>query len=213
MLTHMPTIPEVQHPTRRELLHRLASMTDERPKGRRAIEAGPIGQTVAKNLVRFRKYRGLTTRQLAQELERAGRPIPSSGITRMEKGERHVTVDELVALALVLDVSPPLLLLPTERPEVPGDSRGERIPLTWSVTAPWETAWRWMHGQRPARDASQREIRGFWFENRPYESDNPEDEAKLVMRARIQGTWPPVRDNAPSGQPMTGNGWAEGDGE
>lgn len=213
MLSHMATIPEVERPTRRELLHRLTSMTDERPKGRRAIEAGPIGQTVAKNLVRFRKYRGLTTRQLSGALERAGRPIPSSGITRMEKGERHVTVDELVALAYVLDVSPPLLLLPTERPEVPGDSRGERIPLTRAISTPWETAWRWMHGQRPVRDTSQREIRGFWFQNRPYESDNPEDEAALVMSARIQGAWPSVTDNARSDQPVIGNRWAEDDDE
>ncbi|MDG9706618.1 helix-turn-helix domain-containing protein, partial [Streptomyces sp. DH37] len=69
--------------------------------GRRAIEAGPTGKTVATNIARLRKVRGLTTRQLSGELERNGRYIPASGITRMEKGDRQVTADDLVALAAV----------------------------------------------------------------------------------------------------------------
>jgi transcriptional regulator with XRE-family HTH domain len=204
-------IPDPPPLSRRELLLRVVPMS-EHPKGRQAIEAGPVGGTVAKNLLRIRTYRGLTTRQLSGELERIGRPVPASGITRMEKGQRQVTVDELVALAIVLEVSPTLLLLPIDRPETPGDSRGERIPLTKLISAPWETVWRWMHGQRPLKDSSAREIRGFWFTNRPYESDNPEDEAALVMSARVQGAWAPVSDRRSQEERSTEpHGWPGGE--
>ncbi|MER5352773.1 helix-turn-helix transcriptional regulator [Kitasatospora sp. NPDC002551] len=86
----------------------------EQPKGRRAIETGPTGMTVAHNLSRLRKMSQLTTRQLSAKLEQRGRPIPASGITRMEKGERQVTVDDLMALAVALGVSPLTLLLPAD---------------------------------------------------------------------------------------------------
>src|SRR3954454_23683106 len=42
----------------------------------------------------------------------AGRPILASGLGKIESGERRVDVDDLVALAVALDVSPVRLLLP-----------------------------------------------------------------------------------------------------
>lgn len=80
------------------------------PQGRRAIEAGPVGEVVSGNLLRLRSQQGLTTRALADALERVGRRIPASGITRMEKHQRQITVDDLMALAKVFDV-PVLSLL------------------------------------------------------------------------------------------------------
>lgn len=43
-----------------------------------------------------------------------GREIPPLGLRRVESGDRKVDVDDLVALALALDVSPLALLLPSE---------------------------------------------------------------------------------------------------
>lgn len=86
----------------------------EQQYGRRAVETGPTGRTAAENLARLRKARGLSTRQLAAALERAGRSVSPSGISRMEKAERHMTVDDLIALAVVLNVNPSALLLPRD---------------------------------------------------------------------------------------------------
>lgn len=93
--------------------------------GRRAVEVGPTGRTVAKRLADLRKVRGYSTRQLATELTAKGRSISPSGITRMEKGERVVTADDLTALAAVFGVSPVSLLLPlTTTAETPVEITG-----------------------------------------------------------------------------------------
>ncbi|MFJ9340210.1 helix-turn-helix domain-containing protein [Streptomyces sp. NPDC101733] len=115
----------------------------EQQRGRRAIETGPTGKTVADNLARLRKVRGFTTRQLSGLLERNGRPIPASGITRMEKAERQVTVDELVALAVALRVNPAALLLP---PTTEGD-----FEVTGAGRVNAQILWEWSDGERPLR--------------------------------------------------------------
>lgn len=120
----------------------LLSMSEQQ-RGRRAIEVGPTGRTVAENLVRLRERRGLTTRQLSGMLERAGRPIPASGITRMEQAKRGVTTDELVALAAALNVSPAALLLPP-------DAR-QPIEITGAGEVDGFVAWQWMWSAQPLR--------------------------------------------------------------
>lgn len=132
--------------TRRSLLLTLTPMTEQQ-KGRRAIENGPTGKHVASNLARLRKRSGLTTRQLATVLERAGRPIPASGITRMEKGERVVTADELAALSVVFGVSPSALLLPLE------DSPRQQVAITGAGEVPADIAWAWASNKRPLQIA------------------------------------------------------------
>lgn len=117
----------------------------EHRNGRRAIETGPTGMTVAENLARLRKVRGFTTRQLSGSLEQAGRYIPASGITRMENAERHVTADELVALAAVLGVTPSALLLPLK------DATNDTIAISGAGEVPADVAWDWMDGKRPLR--------------------------------------------------------------
>lgn len=51
---------------------------------------------------------------LTELLEKAGHPIAPLGLRRIEAGERRVSVDDLVALAVVFDVSPLTLLLPAD---------------------------------------------------------------------------------------------------
>lgn len=73
---------------------------------------GPVSRYVADNLVRLRMDRSLSTTRLSAALKEIGHSIPATGITRIEKGQRRVDVDDLVALAVVLKVSPTALLLP-----------------------------------------------------------------------------------------------------
>ncbi|MGO1399578.1 MAG: hypothetical protein ACTHVO_14380 [Brevibacterium yomogidense] len=54
----------------------------------------------------------LTFAEMSRQLESRGRPIPPLGLRRIEAGERRVDVDDLMAIAVVLDVSPMRLLLP-----------------------------------------------------------------------------------------------------
>lgn len=72
--------------------------------GRKAIIVGSVGDQVRANLLRLRTVRRLSTRALADSCKRHGRYIPPTGITRIEKGERRVDVDDLLVLAQALQV-------------------------------------------------------------------------------------------------------------
>ena len=70
--------------------------TDPICRSKRAF--GVVGRYVIENLEDLRVARRLTYRQLADRLEKLGRPIPTLGLSRIEKGNRRVDVDDLVAL-------------------------------------------------------------------------------------------------------------------
>lgn len=74
---------------------------------------GPVGENVRLNMRKLRGHR--TYQSVSEALEVAGRPIAPLGLRRIERGERHVDADDLVALAKVFGVSPVTLLSePTE---------------------------------------------------------------------------------------------------
>ncbi|MGW5386739.1 helix-turn-helix domain-containing protein [Nocardia sp. NPDC003963] len=73
---------------------------------------GATGNTVRVNIARYRNRMNLGYADLARSLEALGRPIPVLGLSRIERGERRVDVDDLMALAVALGVSPTSLLLP-----------------------------------------------------------------------------------------------------
>jgi transcriptional regulator with XRE-family HTH domain len=128
---------------------------------------GSVGQRLAKEVARLR---GRTTvRELSARLTKLGRPILPSGITKIEQGTRRVDVDDLVALAVALKVTPTRLLLgppPTDGPHDPAheeawewadweDSQGRKrqpIPLIRLAPElalePWD-AWPWALGEVP----------------------------------------------------------------
>jgi transcriptional regulator with XRE-family HTH domain len=121
-------------------------MTDEqRRRGPAATQVEATGQSVQANVARLRKARSLTTYQLAKLLADAGRPIPQSGISRIESGARRVDVDDLMALAAVLNVSPSALLLPLD------DAPTSNINITGAGSVPADVAWDWVDGERPLR--------------------------------------------------------------
>jgi transcriptional regulator with XRE-family HTH domain len=108
---------------------------------------GPPSERVAANIRRIRRERELTTAALSQRLAAIGHPIADTGITKTEKGTRRVDVDDLVAFALVLGVTPNTLLMPQP------DGLGPWGPhyLTPAVRGSDEDLWLWAQGERPIR--------------------------------------------------------------
>ncbi len=123
-------------------------MTDD-SAARGPIPLGPVGRYVISNLERLREQRGLTYRQLSDRLTAIGRPIPTLGLSRIEKGNRRVDADDLVALCVALEVSPAALLLPPD----PGGDVDDEIELTERLSVPGSAARRWAAGHTPLPDS------------------------------------------------------------
>jgi hypothetical protein len=121
----------------------------------------------------------MSTSALSERLRRLGRPIWPTGITKIEAGRvedgegvRRVDVDDLIALALALDVSPNRLLLPESATD-------EQIDLTPRTRASSLALWRWATGDEELRldvghkDPSVRldldRTERFRTENRPHD--------------------------------------------
>jgi len=94
------------------------------------------GTAVARNI---RRLRGdMQYVKLAARLEDLGRPIPTLGLRKIESGGRRVDVDDLVALAVALEVSPETLLMPY------AENADDEVQITgWHPMAAGEV-WRWM---------------------------------------------------------------------
>lgn len=108
-------------------------------------DLGPTGQTVADNVQRLRTRLNLTYAELSRRLETAGRPIPVLGLGRIEKGERRVDADDLMALAVALEVSPlTLLMTDTDSDDKPVHATGFDAPITAGQV------WNWLRADRPA---------------------------------------------------------------
>lgn len=168
----------------------LLFMSDEKRRPRPAAQYGPTAAAVAANVERFRRARGMTIYSLSGALSEAGRPITPSAIAKIEKQQRQVTVDDLTALADVLDVSPVALLLP-RMPDEP-------VSITPTKAVPWQVAWRWLLGEQPAftpdgdddprsaRDWPERRRR-FIAENQPHRNPDILRELAQYVRARLDG--------------------------
>jgi ADP-ribose pyrophosphatase YjhB (NUDIX family)/transcriptional regulator with XRE-family HTH domain len=107
------------------------------------VPLGPVGGYLIENLKELRAARRLTYKDLAERLARLGRPIPTLGLSRIEKRTRRVDVDDLVALALALGVNPTALLLPRT------DNEASAVSLTTNQQVTAEEAWAWAAGQIP----------------------------------------------------------------
>lgn len=66
----------------------------------------------------FRASRGLSQTALAERLTELGMKVDGTAVTRMERGTRAITVNELVTLAEALDVSLQRLMQEVPMPEV-----------------------------------------------------------------------------------------------
>ncbi len=97
---------------------------------------GKTGATVAKNIRAIRRTRGLAYTELAAKLKDLQREIPTWGLRKIESGGRRVDTDDLIALAIALDVFPSTLLMPesanaTDTVEVTGVDGGIEARRWW----------------------------------------------------------------------------------
>lgn len=112
--------------------------------GSREVARGPVADRVAENIRALRETRNRTQQQLADALGAVGRPMLASGVSKIEKGERRVDVDDLVAFALALDVTPNRLLL------TGAAENDHKVALTVTEAATESWAWRWAaEGEMP----------------------------------------------------------------
>jgi hypothetical protein len=102
---------------------------------------GPAGEVLAGNIYRIRKTQRIGYMELSRLLADVGRPIPELGLRRIEKGERRVDFDDLLALAYVLKVCPVDLM-------VSGDvADGDPYPITATRTYESGSVRDWISGQ------------------------------------------------------------------
>ncbi|GAA2750220.1 helix-turn-helix domain-containing protein [Amnibacterium kyonggiense] len=111
------------------------------PERQRGNEIGPTGLTVAFNLRRLRTSAGLDLRLMSKRLSDLGRPISPAALSRIENLERRVDSDDLVVMALALEVNPNALLLP------PTGHPAKVIELGPTVRVNADEAWRWARGE------------------------------------------------------------------
>lgn len=81
--------------------------------------------------------------QLSRQLVKAGRGIPPLGLTRIESGSRRVDADDLVALAIALNVSPITLLMPAA-----ADPDSD-VQVTAERKTSAKRMWSWLNGGYP----------------------------------------------------------------
>lgn len=100
------------------------------------------GELVARNVRRIRELRDLKQAQLARRLGWSKQTL-----SKLETGARNITVDDLLALALVLHVAPVVLMIPDE------DDEALRVTLgddpddpDWAVGLSSAEAYGWMTG-------------------------------------------------------------------
>lgn len=120
-----------------------ANETGGTSRPRRANELGPTGSRLAENVKMLRERLPLTTEQLAERVTGLGRPVRANTITKIEKGQRRVDIDDAMALAIALEVNLTTLVLPYT-------TKGT-VQLTETTTIDAADAWNWADGRRPLR--------------------------------------------------------------
>lgn len=114
------------------------------------IDFGPTGATAGRNVRRARNARGLSVYRLSELMTKAGRRINPDAISKLERGERRIDVDDLVALAIVLGVPLASLILPVEAEPT------DMVEVTGGGMVPASQAWRWALGIGPLHEGDTR---------------------------------------------------------
>ncbi|MFE2520400.1 helix-turn-helix domain-containing protein [Streptomyces mirabilis] len=81
----------------------------------RPLEIGPAGIHAARTIEILRTERGLSQRQLAGRVTALGHPMSNTMLSCIERAQRRCDVDDLIAIAEALLVSPLVML---QRPTV-----------------------------------------------------------------------------------------------
>ncbi len=86
--------------------------------GSRPLAARAPGEVFRHRLREAREARGMSQRELVMRVNSSlGLDMKQPTVTRIERGERKVTLDEMVVFALALDVAPVHLLVPIDSDE------------------------------------------------------------------------------------------------
>jgi transcriptional regulator with XRE-family HTH domain len=145
---------------------------------KREMEPGATAERAAGNLAEVRTAgRHMSQADLAERIIQLGRPMSASVVSKTEKLDRRIDVDDLMAFAVALGVTPNRLLLP-------GNVRDdEPVELLPEVRVSAMDAWKWATGDGPlpngwAPEEMQILIRDdferlFNYENRPHDRPDP----------------------------------------
>lgn len=118
---------------------------------------------------RLRLRKEWTSQQkLADRLSELGHAIDRSALARIERGTRGVPLDEALAIAAALEVSPLSLVLPAES--------GDPIAITPSIVVTSAEARAWLRGDEPL-PGQDREF---------FEQELPVEWIDVLVRRRIQ---------------------------
>lgn len=90
-----------------------------------------------RNIKRIREGQRLTYVELVERLASIGRPIPILGLRRIERGERRVDLDDLLALAKALRVNPVDLMVPADLADEEPYSVAPEVPTTAATARNW----------------------------------------------------------------------------
>lgn len=105
------------------------------------------GEAVRSNIRRIRdEVLRIPVTELSRRLDKLERPIPPLGLRRIEDGTRRVDADDLVAIAVALDVSPVTLLMPS----IDSVTEDDPVEVTGLPSAAAKASWLWLTAQTPA---------------------------------------------------------------
>lgn len=116
---------------------------------------GPTSAVVADRVRSIRQARRMDLAALSDSLDLVGWSIPVAALSRLENGKRRIDVDDLLALAVALDVSPLELIFPAHANEL--DVIGTALP-TELIT---EEVWAW--GRESVKSLKRpKALRDYW---------------------------------------------------
>jgi transcriptional regulator with XRE-family HTH domain len=130
---------------------------EDRTPDRTGVQLGPVGESARRNVTRLRKAAGLSLADVSDRMT-GDRRLSVSGLSKVETGGRKIDVDDLVAIAAAIDVSP-LAILFGQAPEhdalVEAGGTGTQASALWA----------WAVGSQPMRD---NDTRGFQARSLPW---------------------------------------------
>jgi 8-oxo-dGTP pyrophosphatase MutT (NUDIX family)/transcriptional regulator with XRE-family HTH domain len=97
-----------------------------------------------------RRLKGWTQQQLADALVAAGVKLDASAVTRLERGTRGLSLDDVIAIAAVLGVSPLHMVVPL--------NGATSLDVTPEIAAEPAAVRAWMRGQLPLRDTDDERL-------------------------------------------------------
>jgi transcriptional regulator with XRE-family HTH domain len=101
-------------------------------------------QLIAERVAAIRRYKGLTQGQLAEAMQELGVPWQRIIVAKIEGGRRDfLTVEELLALCIALEISPTDLLVPRELKD------GDSYRVTPNSTSLAANVREWVRGSDP----------------------------------------------------------------